>query len=46
MANPLKAQEQSNSTRAAELRLHIISAIASFLAVALGLGVLYTRVVV
>ena len=46
MANPLKGQEQSNSTRAAGLRLQIISAIASFLAVALGLGLLYTRVAV
>jgi parallel beta-helix repeat protein len=46
MANPLKGQEQSNSTRAAGLRQQIISAIASFLAVALGLGLFYTRVTV
>ena len=46
IANPVKGQEQSNSTRAAGLRLQIISAIASFLAVALGLGLLYTRVTV
>jgi parallel beta-helix repeat protein len=46
MANPLKGQEQSNSTRAAGLRLQIISAIALFLAVALGLGLFYTRVTV
>ena len=46
MANLLKGQEQSNSTRAAGLRLQIISAIASFMAVALGLGLLYTRVAV
>jgi hypothetical protein len=44
IANPVKGQEQSNSTRAAGLRLQIISAIASFLPVALGLGLLYTRV--
>jgi len=46
MANPLKGQEQSNSTRAAGLRLQIISAVASYLAVALGLGRFYTRVTV
>ena len=46
IANPVKGQEQSNSTRAAGLRVQIISAIASFLAVALGLGLLYTRVAV
>ena len=44
IANPVKGQEQSNSTRAAGLRLQIISAIASFLAVPVGLGLLYTRV--
>jgi parallel beta-helix repeat protein len=42
---PLKGQEQSNATRTAG-RVQIVSTIASFLAVALGLGLLYTRVMV
>jgi parallel beta-helix repeat protein len=46
MANPLKGQEQSNNTRAAGLRSQIISSIASLLAVALGLGLLYPHVIV
>jgi parallel beta-helix repeat protein len=42
---PLKGQEQSNATRTAG-SVQIVSTIASFLAVALGLGLLYTRVTV
>jgi parallel beta-helix repeat protein len=44
--NPVKGQEQSNSTRAAGLRLQIISAIASLLVGALGVGLFYARVAV
>jgi parallel beta-helix repeat protein len=46
MANPLRGLEKSNSTRAAGLRLQIISAIASLLVGALGLGLYYARVAV
>jgi len=44
LTGPLKGQEQSNAARTAGLEVQIVSAIASLLAVALGLGPLHMRV--
>ncbi len=46
MTSPLNGEKGSNGPRTAPSRLQIVSAIASFLAVALGLGLLYARVTV
>jgi len=46
LTSPLNGEKGPNGLRTAPLRFRIASAIASFLAVALGLSVLYTRVTV
>jgi Right handed beta helix region len=46
MTSPLNGENGSNGPRTASSRFQIASAVASFLAVALGLGLLYTRVTV
>ena len=46
LTSPLNGEKGSNRPRIASSRLQMASAIASFLAVALGLGLLFTRVTV